>query len=117
MLIFVLITLNIILLISLGISCFYLVRFARIIFSIEDHLEVALNTFLSVQESLENLLQMKLFFDSKEVKQAADEALSEVKLSRVAVTSLINDFTKFSKQKYITTRTDEEEEEKKNSEE
>lgn len=111
MLIFGLITLNVILLLALIVSGFYLIRFARIILSIEDQLENAMETMNTVGTSLENLLTMKLFFDSKEVKFAVEEALSAVKLSRVSVVQLINDFTRLSKERYITVRSDEEEKE------
>jgi hypothetical protein len=110
MLVFLLITLIVILLLALAVTCFYLIRFARIIFSIEDQLENTLETLSTVSTSLEDLLKMKLFFDSKEVKYAVEEALSGVKLSKVAVIQLINDFTRLSKEKYITVRSDEEEE-------
>ena len=111
MLVFSLIILIVVLFLALVVSCFYLIRFARIIFSIEDRLENALETLSTVSISLEDLLKMKLFFDSKEVKYAVDEALSTVKLSKVAVIQLINDFTRLSKEKYITVRSDEDEEE------
>lgn len=109
MLVFLLITLIVILLLALAVTCFYLIRFARIIFSIEDQLENTLETLSTVSTSLEDLLKMKLFFDSKEVKYAVEEALSGVKLSKVAVIQLINDFTRLSKEKYITVRSDDEE--------
>lgn len=116
MLTFILITLIIILLLALGTACFYLLRFARIIFSIEDQLENTLEALTTVSDSLEDLLKMKLFFDSKEVKYAVEEALSGVKLSKVAVVQLINDFTRLSKEKYITVRSDEEDDSEKKQE-
>jgi hypothetical protein len=85
-----------------------LIKFARIIFSVEDKLENALETLNGIHESLESLLTMKLFFDSKEVKYAVDQALTSVKLSRTAIVALIGDFTRLSKEKYITVRSDEE---------
>lgn len=90
------------------VQTYFLVRFARIIFSIEDNLENALETLNGIHGSLEELLGMKLFFDSKEVKFAVDQALTSVRLSRTAIVALINDFTRLSKEKYITVRTDEE---------
>lgn len=108
MLTFILVTCIIILLVLLSISCYYLIKFARIIFSVEDKLENALETLNGIHESLEGLLTMKLFFDSKEVKFAVDQALTSVKLSRTAIVALIGDFTRLSKEKYITVRSDEE---------
>jgi len=98
-------------LIGLGVACYYLIKFARIIFSIEDHLQDVLKTLSEVDVSLNGLLTMKLFFDSKEVKYTVDEALSSVKLSKIAMVQLINDFTRFSKEKYITVRSNDEEDE------
>ena len=103
-------------LVGLGIACYYLIKFARIIFSIEDHLQDVLKTLSEVDVSLNGLLTMKLFFDSKEVKYAVDEALSSVKLSKIAMVQLINDFTRFSKEKYITVRSNDEDEEEQDEE-
>lgn len=102
--------LNVLFLIGLGFAVFYLIRFARIIFSIEDLFEKALDTLSGVDEALDGLLNMKLFFDSKEVKLAVDQALNGTKLSRMAVQQLINDFTRLSKEKYLMVKNDEEEE-------
>jgi len=110
MLIFLLVTLIVLLLGLLGVETFYLIKFARIIFSIEDKLENALETLNGIYGALESLLEMKLFFDSKEVKYAVEEALSSVRLSRTALVALINDFTRLSKERYITVRSDEEDE-------
>lgn len=109
MLIFGLITLILLLLAIIGITGYFLIKFARIIFSIEDQLENALEALNGVDDSLEDLLKMKLFFDSKEVKRAVDEALAGVKYSKMAVNALINDFTRLSKEKYIIVRSDEKE--------
>lgn len=108
MLIFGLVMVIILLLAALVVMGFYLIRFATIIFSIEDKLENALETLQGTQTTLDNLVGMKLFFDSKEVKIAVEEALSSVKQARSAIVSLINDFTRLSKEKYITVRSDEE---------
>lgn len=116
MLIFLLVTLIILLLVAVAVEAYYLIRFARIIFLIEDNLENALETLNAIDESLKGLLEMKLFFDSKEVKYVVDQALSSVRLSKVAIVSLINDFTRLSKEKYITVRSDEEDFEQDNEE-
>lgn len=104
-------------LVALGVTCYYLIKFARIIFSIEDHLQDVMRTLAEVDVSLNGLLTMKLFFDSKEVKHTVDEALASVRLSKIAMVQLINDFTRFSKEKYITVRSNDEDEDEKEDEE
>jgi hypothetical protein len=108
MLLAVLISLVIVLGTGLGFACFYLVRFARIIMSVEDVLAGGLETFERTQLSLENLLQMQMFFESKDVKDATQSALDDVTLSKMAVTQAIREFTRLSKQKYEMVRVDDE---------
>lgn len=106
MLVAFLISVIVILLVCLGFSAYYLIRFARIILSIEDSLNGGLETLETIDKSLENLLKMQLFFESKEVQAAVRSALDDVKLSRMAVTTIIRDFTRLSKQKYEMVRVD-----------
>jgi hypothetical protein len=111
MLVFFLVILILLLAVALIAALYYLIKFARIIFSIEDRLENALETLSTVHGSIVSLLEMKMFFESKEVKMAADHALAGVRLSKVAMIELINDFTRLSKEKYITINAEEDGEE------
>lgn len=105
-----LISVIVILLVCLGFAGFYMVRFARIVMSIEDSLNGGLETFENTEKSLENLLKMQLFFESKEVQAAVRSALDDVTLSKMAVTSVIRDFTRLSKQKYEMVTVDDDDE-------
>lgn len=108
MLIAILISLVVLLGVGLGFACYHLIRFARIIMSIEDTLAGGLETFERTQTSLEELLKMQLFFESKEVQHATKSALDDVTLSKMAVSQVVKDFTRLSKQKYEMVRVDDE---------
>jgi hypothetical protein len=81
-----------------------LIKFAKIIMIFEDDLSDAIQALISSHNTMENLLKMPLFFDSKEVKEATQEALRDVKLAKMAITGLIRKFTERSKQKYVTVK-------------
>lgn len=100
-----------VLLAAIGVSCFYLIRFARIIFSIEDHLSYAVQSLIEIETSQRELLETQFYFESPELKKALDEILKNIQFSRQAVILLINDFTKLSKEKYITSTVKNEDEE------
>lgn len=85
---------------ALCVAVFYLLRFARIIMAIEETLEEALTDFIEIQTSLENLLSMQMFFESREVKQAVNDALQDVILSKMTIVKTIRNFTRLSKQQY-----------------
>lgn len=94
------IVLNLVFLVLLGFAIVYLIKFARIIMSVEDNLNQAIENLLNTEESLDNLLAMQLFFESKEVQVEVKKALDDVKLSKVGVSMVIKDFTRLSRQKY-----------------
>lgn len=79
---------------------YHLLRFARIIMALEETLEDALGDFETANQSLDDLLKMQMFFESKEVKQLATKALEDVVLSKMAITRTIKSFTRLSKQQY-----------------
>lgn len=92
--------LSLALLISLGASIFYLIRFARIIMIIEDDFSDAIEALEDTEKTLEKILGMRLFFDSKEVQIVVQEAMSEVKKSKISVNRVALKFVERSKQKY-----------------
>lgn len=102
----ILISLIVVLTVCLGIAGFFLVRFARIIMSIEDSLSEGLGAFERSEESLTNLLKMQMFFESKEIQVATKSALDDVTLSKMAIAQVVKDFTRLSKQKYEMVRVD-----------
>lgn len=92
--------LSFILLILLGVSAFYLIRFARMIMIIEDDFSDAIEALEDTEKTLEKILGMRLFFDSKEVQLVVQEAMSEIKKSKMSVNRVALKFVERSKQKY-----------------
>jgi hypothetical protein len=106
-----------ILLVALGATGYYLWKFATIIMVFEDDLEDSLSAMNNVDNTMKNLLEMQMFFDSPEVKSAVKDVLDEVTLSRASLNLTIKRFTDRSTQKYITVwDEDPAEEEKRNNE-
>lgn len=91
---------SLILLFLLISSIFYLIRFARIIMIIEDDFSDAIEALEDTEKTLEKILGMRLFFDSKEVQMVVQEAMSEVKNNKIAVNRVALKFVDRSKQKY-----------------
>lgn len=100
----------IILLCLLGISLYYAIRWARIIFLFEDDLDEAIQIHERTIVLLEAIQKTPMFFDSREVQMAVKEAMDSVKMCQIATQKLVNSLTQRSKQKYIRI-TDQEEEE------
>ena len=99
-LLIIFIVLSVLLFAALCVAGFYLVRFAKIIMVLEDDFSDAVESLNDVEATLEKILGMRLFFDSKEVQLVVQEALAEVKTSRLSVNRLIQRFLERSKQKY-----------------
>lgn len=92
--------LSLVLLILLGVSIYYIISFARIIMIIEDDFSDAIEALEDTEKTLEKILGMRLFFDSKEVQLVVQEAMSEVKKSKMSVNRVALKFVERSKQKY-----------------
>lgn len=99
--------LSFVLLILLGASVFYLIRFARMIMIIEDDFSDAIEALEDTEKTLEKILGMRLFFDSKEVQIVVQEAMAEVKKSKMSVNRVALKFVERSKQKYTVIVEDE----------
>lgn len=95
--------------IALIAAAYYLLKFARIIMILEDDFSEAIDDLSAVEASIESLLTMQLFFDSKEVKLAVQESLGEVRKAKVSVGGLIQKFVARSKNKYVIVYEDEDE--------
>ena len=89
--------------VAVGVLSFYIVRFAKMIFSVEDQLSNVIKVLIDLEKSQKDLLDTEFYFESPELKHHLDEILTNIQFSRQAVILLINDFTKLSKEKYITT--------------
>lgn len=93
------------------IGAFYLYRFSRIIFLFEDDLSNALNSLNSTEKTLNETVNMQVFFDSPEVRKQYNEAIQEVQVRRSEILDIIDKFTQRSKRKYIIVEEEEEPEE------
>ena len=71
----------VILLILLAISLYYLIKFGLIILEIQDAVEEAINVLDDRYDSMNDVIQTPLFYDSPEVRKV----LRDIRLSREAV--------------------------------
>ncbi len=85
----------------LGVVIFYAVRWANIIFMLEDDLAEAIDIHERTVSVLEAIIKTPLFFDSPEIKIAVNEAIENVKICQTATQKLVQNFTQRSKQRYI----------------
>lgn len=83
-------------------ASFYLWKFAKIIMIFEDDLSEAINSLNEVEDSINKVLSMQMFFDSPEVKQAVQKVLEQIKLCRLSMQKVVQRFTARSKQQYVT---------------
>lgn len=87
--------------VGLIVSIYYLLRFAKIILILEDDLSEAIETLTKSEQTLNQILSMRLFFDSPEVKMVVMDAMQDIKLCKIAVEGVIRRFVQRSKQKYV----------------
>lgn len=83
----------------------------------EDDLEESMEAMNNIDKSMKGLLEMQMFFDSPEIKNAVRGVLEEVTLTRAILNLTIRKFTDRSKQKYITVWDEEETNEVRDEEE
>lgn len=86
---------------ALGFVTYHAVRWARIIFILEDDLTEALEVHERTAATLEAMLKIPMFFDSPEVKKTVDESMQNVKLCLLATQRVVMHFTQRSKQRYV----------------
>jgi len=70
----------------LGVSISYNMKFARIIFKVEDAIETSLDVLDSCYNSMTKIADKEIFFDSPEVRQA----ISTIQSSRDAILYVAN---------------------------
>lgn len=93
--------LSLLLLAALCVVCFYAIRWAKIIFVLEDDLAEAIEVHERTAKALEAIIKTPMFFDNPQIKAAVDEAMENVKVCQTATHKLIQNFTQRSKQRYI----------------
>ena len=72
---------------------YHALRWARVIFLLEDDLAEAIEIHERTIETLETIQKTPMFFDSPELQVAVREALDNVKICQIATQKLINTFT------------------------
>jgi myosin-crossreactive antigen len=90
---------------------YHSLRWARVIFLLEDDLSEAVDIHERTVAVFEGLLKMEVFFDSPAVKAQFDAALEDVKVCQTATQKLIQSFTQRSKQRYVRLVTEDNKEE------
>lgn len=83
---------------------YYLIKFARIIFSIEELLSNALEVLEATKNGMQGLIQLNFLIDVEEIKIPLTKAIENIKMSELALGKLIQNFTNLSKNKYVFTR-------------
>lgn len=106
----ILIILCLFLICALGVTVYYALRWARIIFLFEDDLDEAIQIHERTTALLEAIQKTPMFFDSKELQITVKETMDNVKICQLATQKLVNSLTQRSKQKYIRVIDQEEEE-------
>jgi hypothetical protein len=76
-------------------------KFARIIMVLEDDLGKAIESLEEVEGSMENIIEMKLFFDDPEVQRMVASVMDDVRMAKFSVNKMIKSFTDRSKQKFV----------------
>ena len=84
-----------------GFVIYHALRWAKIIFILEDDLSEAIEIHERTVLALEAILKTQMFFDSPEIKAAVNEALENVRVCQTATQKLVHSLTQRSKQKYI----------------
>ena len=82
-------------------SLWYLYKFAKIIMILEDDFGPAADTLQEVEDALNGVLELKLFFDDEQLQVVVSKCMENIKLAKHRVSLLIKKLTDRSKQKYI----------------
>lgn len=93
-------------------STWFMIKFLRMIMSFEDILsevtddfDETIDTLMVVEESLEKVIQMPIFFENVEIRKIVDAAKNETKLSRVFVRKCVEKLIKKSKDRNVLIKT------------
>lgn len=89
------------LLILLGISVFYLYRFATYVIAIEDSLNEAIRIHKEVTELFVAVTESPVYFDSLEIRKLYDELMNKLKICAISTQRVVDVFTNLSKKRYI----------------
>lgn len=91
------------------VSSWYLFKFVRVIMAFEDtHSEAiegyyeAIDALVAIEESLDKIIEIPIFFESQEIREVIEAARNETKVSRLIVRRCAEQFIKRSKKKDIS---------------
>lgn len=97
----IVISIIVFLLILLGISCFYMLRFAKMVLSIENNLSNTLKAFDELDKFFISFNNKKLYFEAPELSNIIMELRKQAFVCKLEVQKTIDTFTAFSEKKYI----------------
>lgn len=90
--------------------CGYLLHkiygFIQVIMVLEDDFSETIESLIVVDEKLEDVIKMPLFYDSPEIRTIVQNALDEVKICRVIVRKAASRFVERSAGEYIPIESD-----------
>tara|TARA_B100001094_G_C18183178_1_gene802136 strand:+ start:2066 stop:2389 length:324 start_codon:yes stop_codon:yes gene_type:complete len=73
----------------LGFSCFFMIKFALLLLKVEDALEESIDILEKRQDSISNILEIPLFYDSNEVRQVHSD-IEDCKESIISVAEVLS---------------------------
>lgn len=82
-----------------------------IIMILEDDFSQVIDSLNNVENSVNGVLEMKMFFDTPEVQHLVRGVMDSVRMAKFDLNTMIKKFVDRSKQKYIIIEEDEEQEE------
>lgn len=95
-----------VLVVLLGFSVFFMIRFARYVMTIEDLLPEAIEVHERTIAAFDGVLQIKAYFDDPSLIRLFQEIVEDAKVCRLATARLIERFTSIKKYRFIINETD-----------
>jgi hypothetical protein len=90
------------------VSTFFMFKFVRIILSLEDvysdvlgDYDETIDALVVVDESLDKIINMPIFFDNPEIRGVIDKAKTDTTVSRLIIRKLTEKFIKKTKEKNL----------------
>ena len=81
-------------------SVYFIWKFSKIIMVFEDDISDTVGTLNDVEDAIDNVLKMEIFFESTEVRKEVEKILDEVRYCRMSINGMVKRFTSRSKQNY-----------------
>jgi hypothetical protein len=79
-----------------------LYKFAKIIMVFEDNLSSVIQSISEAENSLETILELKLFFDSPEIQEIITQTKETVRYSKIKINAEAAKFLELSNNKYVS---------------